>query len=161
MERAAIDAYRFETMPHLRKTLRLAGSAGFLLFLITGCLWDDEGSDDPPPPVGDDAGAFCAAPTPDRCDGTCVDLQSDRNHCGTCNNDCETDCLNGACISCQNVNGRWTVVGGDCPVAYCVIAQNASCGGTVTCFNAMGEAEGSGSVDVFDGSVLLALELAR
>jgi len=149
-----MDAYRSETMPHHRKTRRLAASAILLVLLITGCFWDDEGGDDPPPSGGGDAGAFCAAPTPDRCGGDCVDLRSDPQHCGACNDGCETDCLNGACISCPNVNGRWEIVGGDCPVAYCVIGQNASCGGSVTCFDDMGEAAGSGTVDVFDGSVL-------
>jgi len=141
-------------MPSRRKTFRVIASTSLLLLLITGCFWDDEGGDDPPPTGGDDAGALCAPPTPDRCDMTCVDLRSDPDHCGACDNACETDCLNGACIACPNVSGRWEIVGGDCPVAYCVIGQNAECGGSVTCFDSMGEAAGSGTVEVFDGSVL-------
>lgn len=139
--------------PHLgrMRRRRLLGSAAVLFALTAGCFWDDEPS---PTPSSEDGGAMCGAPTPDLCDGVCVDRSSDRQHCGACGNDCETDCLNGTCISCQNASGRWDIVGGDCPVAYCVIAQNLECGGTVSCYDAMNELAGNGSVDVFDGSVV-------
>ncbi|MCB9593307.1 MAG: hypothetical protein H6719_11305 [Sandaracinaceae bacterium] len=131
---------------------RLLGAAAVLLAVCGGCFWED----DPPPDSpssGSDAGALCGEPTPDMCEGSCVDLSSEALHCGTCGNACESDCLNGQCISCQNVNGRWDVVGGDCPVSYCVISQNLSCGGSVACFDASGESVGTGTVEVFDGSV--------
>ena len=43
-------------------------------------------------------------PNLERCDGTCVDLTSDRNHCGTCEIECFAgqDCLAGVCSACQN-----------------------------------------------------------
>ncbi|MCA9607365.1 MAG: hypothetical protein KC619_17285 [Myxococcales bacterium] len=131
-----------------RRALRLfVAFAG--LALTVGCPLDDES-----PPSGDDGGTMCSAPTPDECDGYCVDLDSDRNHCGSCTNDCETDCLNATCISCQNANGRWNIVGGDCPVTYCVIAQNLECGGSVSCYDEAGDLAGTGTVEVLDGSVI-------
>lgn len=140
-------------MPCPRRALRLLAAALFLLGLTAGCFWDD-GDDPSPSPSPEDGGAMCAAPTPDVCGGRCVDRRSDPRHCGACGNECETDCLNATCISCQNTNGRWDIVGGDCPVAYCVIAQNLECGGTVSCYDAAGELAGTGTVEVFDGSVL-------
>lgn len=154
MERTSTDSYRaamtFRSITE-DKRLRLLLSAGMLLACITGCF-DDE--DDEPPRRSDDAGvAMCPSDAPTECDGVCVDTSDDPLHCGACGNDCQTDCLRSSCISCPNVDGRWEITGGDCSVAYCVISQNDSCGGTVACFNAMGEQEGSGTVDVFDGSV--------
>ncbi|MFO0563060.1 MAG: FG-GAP-like repeat-containing protein [Polyangiales bacterium] len=45
-------------------------------------------------------GSGCVAPTPDRCTSRCVDLQTDRNNCGTCGNVCPSATnATGACVA--------------------------------------------------------------
>lgn len=130
-----------------RAVLRLVLSGTALVGITAGCLFEEDA-----PPDGDGGSSACYAPTATDCDGVCVDTQSDADHCGRCGNGCETACLNGGCINCPNVDGYWSIVGGDCPVTVCEITQS-DCGGSVTCYDETGEPAGSGTVTVLDGSV--------
>jgi hypothetical protein len=100
-----------------------------LILLVGGCRFEEDGldwavdagespddpddpdaADDPPTPDSPDAAV--TPPTPDSpdaapaceepfdtCDGECVDLDTDRDHCGECGHDCDSDeiCKDGEC----------------------------------------------------------------
>jgi hypothetical protein len=48
--------------------------------------------------AGTDTGPMCDA-SETECQGECFDLQSDKNHCGSCDNKCmgSSKCVDGAC----------------------------------------------------------------
>jgi hypothetical protein len=53
----------------------------------------------PTSPGVTDAGVKCSALTPNVCNGKCVDIRSDEQHCGDCDNPCFTGetCFVGKC----------------------------------------------------------------
>lgn len=53
----------------------------------------------PTSPGVTDAGVKCSAFEPNVCNGKCVDIRSDEQHCGVCNNPCFTGetCFAGKC----------------------------------------------------------------
>jgi hypothetical protein len=79
--------------------------------------------------------AACTAPQPcpsplHECDGQCVDIESDRRHCGACNNPCATGkvCVGTACVAdasgpCPQRAGGAFVTLGHCGTAVKVWIQ--------------------------------------
>ncbi|MBK6461714.1 MAG: hypothetical protein IPF92_11975 [Myxococcales bacterium] len=53
----------------------------------------------PTSPGVSDAGVKCSAIAPNVCNGRCVDIRSDEQHCGDCNSPCFTGetCVGGEC----------------------------------------------------------------
>jgi hypothetical protein len=68
----------------------------------------------------------CAAPTPDLCYLSCVDLQSDLSNCGACGN------------SCYVYNAVMACVEGQCTVVQCNDPTTAHCAGDTFCQTALG-----------------------
>ncbi|MCA9610416.1 MAG: hypothetical protein KC619_32695 [Myxococcales bacterium] len=91
----------------------------------------------------------CPMDAPSFCDGACIDSRNDRMNCGGCGVICPVDCLDSECIPCSNGNGTWTL-GGDCPVASCVVAQT-TCGGTITCTDPGGTTATPVAISLSDG----------
>lgn len=77
--------------------------------------------------------AECAGETPDRCNDTCTNLQSDSGNCGDCGNECADgqSCSDGACeSSCGDretcdVDGEATCIDTQADAAHCGSCGNA------------------------------------
>jgi hypothetical protein len=74
----------------------------------------------------------CVCPSGTReCGGTCVDLLSDENHCGECNQRCAagTACLNGACFTtnCASPSPPGNCTGASCSGQTCT-PPGTNCG---------------------------------
>jgi hypothetical protein len=68
----------------------------------------------------------CSPPTPDLCGNSCVDVQTDVAHCGTCNHFCSFD---NAAAKCAN---------GKCVVDFCLIEGTADCNDLPGCETTLG-----------------------
>jgi hypothetical protein len=68
----------------------------------------------------------CAAPTPDACEVTCVDLQTDLGNCGSCGN------------SCLGTHAVMACTQGQCAFVQCDTPDFAHCPGDTTCETPLG-----------------------
>ena len=98
--------------------LRLVSIASFALLSALAACGDDSGTEfidasvpDAVPPPPDAEPFVCTNPTPDDCNGVCVDLDSSEATCGTC----ETSCTGGEYCN-----------GGDCECPAAFVAANPS-----------------------------------
>lgn len=99
----------------------------------------------------------CPTETPDLCGVGCVDVRSDRMHCGACGHACAVDCLEGDCVPCSNVAGTWST-SGDCPVRSCTVSQD-TCSGTIVCTDADGMPTDPQPITVGDGTLAFGASL--
>jgi Stigma-specific protein, Stig1 len=110
----------------------------------------DDGAAGPEADVGwDDAGPLQCADPLVICDNECVDLTSDYENCGSCNNICTSSvCLAGTCLVCSSEE---TVCGQQC---INTASDPDNCGGCFSpcssglCSNSLCEASGTGRVIV-------------
>jgi len=74
--------------------------------LSLALLWTACTAADDPGAGGDDDADGCPPGSTD-CAGDCVDLQSDRDHCGACGETCADDqnCVDGECVDCADECG--------------------------------------------------------
>lgn len=86
------------------------------------------------------------------CNGSCIDTQSNDNHCGACNNACGAmfDCYEGGCMhKCDGGGGEYC--GGQCVYTefndeHCGECNNA-CGEGFSCQESVCEPQGDGDMD--------------